>query len=128
MLLDSSVNVDVSHCFIMDIQVPPVPNQPKTFRFPQRTFGVKKPEQKSFQLLWFDRRSWLHCDESKDLAFCHFCMLAYSWLVVFGFNTTLTAKVMAVGDAYVFPGFLTPVLTQLSFQSHRLLSHMLLQR
>lgn len=27
---------------IMDIQVPPVPNQPKTFRFPQRTFGVKK--------------------------------------------------------------------------------------
>ena len=28
---------------------------------------------------------------------------------------------MAVGDARVFPGFLTPVLTQLSFQSHRLL-------
>ena len=28
---------------------------------------------------------------------------------------------MAVGDAYVFPGFLTPVLTQISFQSHRLL-------
>ena len=29
---------------------------------------------------------------------------------------------MAVG-AHVFPGFLTPVLTQLSFQSHRLFSH-----
>ena len=30
---------------------------------------------------------------------------------------------MAVGDAYVFPGILTPVLTQFffSFQSHRLL-------
>ena len=28
-----------------------------------------------------------------------------------GFNITLTAKVMAVGDAHVFPGFLTPVLT-----------------
>ena len=28
---------------------------------------------------------------------------------------------MAVGDAYVFPGFLTPVLTLLLFQSHRLL-------
>ena len=28
---------------------------------------------------------------------------------------------MAVGDAYVFPGFLTPVLTQLSFQHYRLL-------
>ena len=33
---------------------------------------------------------------------------------------------MAVGDAHVFPGFLTPVLTQHSFQSHRLLfSHAL---
>ena len=28
---------------------------------------------------------------------------------------------MAVGDAHVFPGFLTPVLTQHSFQRHRLL-------
>ena len=28
---------------------------------------------------------------------------------------------MAVGDAHVFPGFLTLVLTQLSFQSHQLL-------
>ena len=35
---------------------------------------------------------------------------------------------MAVSDAHVFPGFLTPVLTYFSFQSHRLLSHMLLQR
>ena len=29
--------------------------------------------------------------------------------------------IMAVGDAHAFPGFLTPVLTQLSFQSHQLL-------
>ena len=28
---------------------------------------------------------------------------------------------MVVGDAYVFPGFLTPVITLLFFQSHRLL-------
>ena len=28
---------------------------------------------------------------------------------------------MAVGDAYVFPGFLTPVLIQLFFPSHQLL-------
>lgn len=64
-------------CSIMDIQVPPVPNQPKTFRFPPRTFGVKKPEQRSFQSSWFDSRPWLHYDEAKDLAFCHLCMLAY---------------------------------------------------
>ena len=29
---------------------------------------------------------------------------------------------MAVSDALVFPGFLKPVLTQLSFQNHQLLS------
>ena len=37
------------------------------------------------------------------------------WLVVLGFNATLTGHIMAVGDAHVFPGFLTPVLTQLFF-------------
>ena len=38
-------------------------------------------------------------------------------LVVLGFNANLTAKVhiMVVSDAHVFPGFLTPVLTQLFF-------------
>ena len=36
---------------IMDMQVPPVPYQPKPFRFPQRTFGVK-----SFNPSWFDSR------------------------------------------------------------------------
>ena len=41
------------HCnsTIRDMKVPPVPNQPKTFRFPQRTFGVK-----SFNPSWFDIR------------------------------------------------------------------------
>ena len=36
------------------------------------------------------------------------------------------SQIIAVSDAYMFPGFLTPVLTQLSFQSHWLLfSHAL---
>ena len=34
-------------------------------------------------------------------------------LVVLGFNSL--GHIMAVGDAYVFPGFLTPVLTRLFF-------------
>ena len=39
------------------------------------------------------------------------------WLVVLGFNATLTAKVISWQSVthYVFPGFLTPVLTQLFF-------------
>ena len=35
---------------------------------------------------------------------------------VLGFNAALTAShIMVVGDAYVFPGFLTPVQTKLFF-------------
>ena len=44
------------------------------------------------------------------------------WLVVLGLNATLAAKVISWRSVtHVFPGFLTPVLTQNSFQSHRLL-------
>ena len=41
------------------------------------------------------------------------------WMVGCHFNSL--GHIMAVGDAHVFTGFLTPVITQLSFQSHRLL-------
>ena len=58
---------------IMDI--PPVPNQPKTFKFPQRSFGQKNPVKRSFQSSWFANRTWLHYDEANDLAYCHVCML-----------------------------------------------------
>ena len=64
-------------CSIMDIQVPPVPNQPKTFRFQPNTFGVKKQKQISFQQSWFNSRLWLHYDKMKDLAFFHLSKLAY---------------------------------------------------
>ena len=38
------------------------------------------------------------------------------WLVVMGFNATLTAKVISWQSVtHAFPGFLTPVLTQLFF-------------
>ena len=53
-----------------------------------------------------------------------FILPYHGWLVVLGFNATLTLSqghIMTVGAAHVFPCFLTPVLTQLSFQSHRLL-------
>ena len=40
------------------------------------------------------------------------------WLVVFGLIHTLTeGHIMAVGDAHVFPGLLTPALTQFPIQS-----------
>ena len=36
-------------------------------------------------------------------------------------SDVMKSYIMAVGDAQMFLGFLTPVLTQLLFQSHRLL-------
>ena len=60
---------------IMDI--PPVPNQPTIFKFPQRSFGKTNPVKKSFQASWFTNRTWLHYDEANDLAFCHICMVAH---------------------------------------------------
>ena len=58
---------------IMDI--PPVPNQPKTFKFPQCSFGQKTPVKRNFQSSWFANRTWLHYDEANDLAYYHVCML-----------------------------------------------------
>ena len=59
------------------MDVPPDPNQPKTFKFPQRSFGVKNPVKRSFQASWLANRTWLHYDETNDLAFCHVCLVAY---------------------------------------------------
>ena len=66
---------------LMDI--PLVPNQPKTFKFPQRSFS-QKTLVKNFQSSWFANRTWLHYDETNDLAYCHVCMFlteTESWIV-----------------------------------------------
>ena len=43
-------------------------------------------------------------------------LILVGWLVVFGFNATLTIKVISWRSVtHVFPGFITPVLTQLFF-------------
>jgi len=49
------------------MDIPPVPNQPKTFKFPQRSFGQKNIVRRSFQSSWFANRTWFHYDEAKDL-------------------------------------------------------------
>ena len=67
----------VCACRSSILVIPPVPNQPKTFKFPQRSFGLKNPVKRSFQSLWFANRTWLHYDETNDLAYCHVCVVAY---------------------------------------------------
>ena len=46
------------------IDIPPVPDQPKTFKFSQHSFGQKNPVKRSFQYWWFANRTWLHYDET----------------------------------------------------------------
>ena len=53
------------------------PNQPSNFKFPQREFGCKTKVKRSFQAMWFKRWSWLHYNESNDVAFCYLCIKAY---------------------------------------------------
>ena len=97
-------------CSIMAIS--PVPNQPKKFKFPQRSFGQKNPVKRNAQSSWFANRTWLHYDEANDLAYCHVCMLlteTESWTVLISikrsysmdfptgkmaFNTTLPGAIV----------------------------------
>ena len=55
---------------------------------------------------------------SKDLYCRHVTVKTRACLGKGYFNSS--GHITAVGDAHVFPGFLTPVQTQISFQSHRL--------
>ena len=55
-----------------------ITNQPKTFKFPQRSLGQKKKTGKRrFQCSWFANRTWLHYDEANDFSYCHVCIVAY---------------------------------------------------
>ena len=41
------------------MDIPPVPTQPTSFIFPQRSFGMANPVKRSFQASWFSTRTWL---------------------------------------------------------------------
>ena len=58
------------------VSFPEMPHQPKTLRFPKRSFGKKCIVQLAFRPTWFDKWNWLHYDESADVAFCHVCVKA----------------------------------------------------
>ena len=64
---------------VMDI---PVPNQPTTFKFPQRSFGKTNPVKRSFQASWFTNRTWLHYDEAYDLVCYQKCLVAYRKVIL----------------------------------------------
>ena len=48
------------------------PNQPTSFNFPKRRFGIKSAKYRSFQLAWFKQWPWISYDQEHDRAFC-FC-------------------------------------------------------
>ena len=53
-----------------------VPHQPRHSKFPKREFGNFVIVKRSFQPSWFDRWSWLHYDEDRDLAFWYLYLRA----------------------------------------------------
>ena len=81
-------------------QVPAVgdkPNQPKSFIFPQREFGKTSIVKRLFQRQWFERWSWLHYDDCRDLSFCFTCIVAYQ-------NNHLRS-VANLGQSFISTGF-----------------------
>lgn len=54
----------------------PGPNQPKSFRFPSRSFGTKG-NKRSFKPAWFVEWPWLDYVEGKDSVLCFYCSEAH---------------------------------------------------
>ncbi|KAL5499510.1 hypothetical protein EMCRGX_G010944 [Ephydatia muelleri] len=52
------------------------PNHPIKYNFPKRAFGVKDITHRSFQAQWFQKWSWIHYDEGRDIVFCSICVKA----------------------------------------------------
>ena len=78
--------------------------------------------RKAQRIQWVSNPGSLHY-KSNTLPLIHAEPLRVLKLVVFGFNTTLTAKVIPWPSVtrMCFLAFSTPLQTQLSFQSHRLI-------
>ena len=76
------------------------PNHPKSFSFPKRKFGDKKPTYHSFQSSWFVKWPWLTYNETDDKAFCFVCIKAVQQERVR--NCALTSK---MSDAFLIQGF-----------------------
>ena len=51
-------------------------NQPRSFTFPKRKFGIKNPIECSFQPSCFEKWPWLHYNEENDSAYCYVCIKA----------------------------------------------------
>ena len=74
------------------------PNQPKNFKFPQRTFG-NSTKKRSFQPVWFEQRPWLHYVEKTDMVLCRsriFLFIAFSF-ACFSDNNSPTSPVVVAG-------------------------------
>ena len=54
---------------------PPVPHQPINFTYPKKQFGTKNILRSS-QANFFFKWPFLHYNESRDLVYCHVCMVA----------------------------------------------------
>ena len=76
----ASCSVDVNFQSSSEIEIIPdigeTPNQLIKFNFPKRAFGAKEITHRSFQPKWFQKWSWIHYDEARDIVFCSICVKA----------------------------------------------------
>ena len=61
-------NLSKRACYSSIMDIPPVPNQPTSFKFPQRSFGKANPVNRSFRASWFSTRTWLHHNETYKIS------------------------------------------------------------
>lgn len=73
----AAVRMATSTSVSVTVDIPAKPHQPLTFQYPKRSFGVKKVVQCSFKPSWFAKWPFLHYIESKDVVFCHTCLLGF---------------------------------------------------
>ena len=76
------------------------PNQPTSFNFPKRHFGIKSTTYRSFQPAWFKQWPWILYDQEHDRTFCFCCVQAVRQEEVRG--CSLTSK---TSDAFLTQGF-----------------------
>ena len=76
------------------------PNQPTSFNFPKRRFGIKSVTYRSFQPVWFRQWPWISYDQEHDRAYCFCCVQAVRQEKVRCY--WLTSK---TSDAFLTQGF-----------------------
>ena len=82
--------------------IPERPHQPLNFPYPKRSFEKKSVVQRSFRPSWFSQWPFLHYEESRDLVFCHTCVMGFKlkWMRTNSGDPALVSSVCNVRNYF----------------------------